>query len=660
MKTLVACGFLFLSFQAYANFCETPDEILVSFPDDRSFCYVSAPLENGDISNPERLWEQTVSAIDDLQQKIHNGNYNFKKDSNTSEKVAEKYLNKCYGNLDYAARVSGHSFSGLARSYFETAILAVAGKKGPSAVNVKLARMKNVDAALKKSLEFVQSQRSVNSCQGDYEERIRELAKKSAFGPAIIGALTGTTATLTAGLYAMSLGPAYPLWLANLVGREVYKLPFATIAPVAGWIGLGIGAATFVGYEGILLAKIIGMAKTLDLIRSAAKGSVKPSFAHKLGNFAKGVAKTHRLSEEKFQNVIAQAITTMDAQGMPQRHAVWSAEIAWIDAHRTWKSTQTCGPSLPNKKDIIDFLDENPDYLVAQTQPAPVKSLLEHGATTTHVEVHGCKTQSSQPFVPGGNILSLKAGHVITAEDWNEVGMNSKRTKRPHYSNLVLKSKMSTLPDDVVKGFKECLVPSKGDDAAKTMILKIADAGLNPYAGGRTIVLGDVAMEKKQKDDGLKIDFNEMDVMEKARQSYPEEEKNIVLGFKIQFAKADPQTESTWANCIENDYRILPEVGDEVLLRHHKAIKEQAEANAARRTFAGKKLLWLTHIVRPDLNKWKRIVTIVEIDKEGVEDKLVSYEQCFPETFEFPILLSASTGNVMEEIQLKPIRTEIK
>ncbi|HAZ14028.1 MAG: hypothetical protein A2X86_17180 [Bdellovibrionales bacterium GWA2_49_15] len=646
MKLLLILAFFITLPSALAGFCKNPNEILVSYPDDQSFCYLSHPLPTTEPAHKDALWLETTKAVDDLQQQLSKDNYKG------SYNDLAKQLTQLYGNLDYAARTSGNNFSRAGRSFFETAILAVEGKKGLNAVNVKLAKIKNANNALAQSVAQIHTQARVTSCQADYEKRIRKLAKKSIFGPTITGALTGTSATLAAGLYAMSLGPQFPLWLANLVGREVYKLPFATIAPVAGWIGLGIGTATFIGYEGIILAKIIRMAQALDLIRDAQKGPVKKSFASKLGNFAKGVAKVRGWDDKRKQAIIAQAITTMDEQAMQ------GVRRGLLEAGPFEEGIQVCNQGdLPHKKDLINFLSDNPDYLIAQLLPPSAKDSLANGATKTEVQIEGCKATGG--VVPGGNVLGLKLriGGIMQSSKAHGRTHNSEVWNQP----LRLSSNRSSLTNDIVKEFKTCLVPSRSDSTPKNFSLK-SSSNTETEGGSRSIILQNVSMTKKDEDkEALAMDVEGLIVTEQPRRSYLETEINIALGSRIQIVQPKSDSNQDWNHCDPNEFHVLPEVDDEVIVSfHRRAIREQAEANRARRTFAGKKLFWMTHLVRPDLKKWKRIVTVVEIDKDGQEAKALSYDQCFPEEFQFPELLSGSTGNLMEEVAIKPVRSEIK
>ncbi|MBI2519393.1 MAG: hypothetical protein HYV97_03210 [Bdellovibrio sp.] len=641
MKLLIAMAFLLSLTDAQAGLCKDGNETLVSYPDNQYFCYLSRPIPTTELDDSQNLWEQTTKSLDELHKRLNENKYKGSYNDLTKELI------QLYGNLDYAAKASGHNFTGLGRSFFETTILAVQGKKGPNAVNVKWLKMKDANNALTQSASHLRLQTRETSCEADYQKRIRKLAKKSVFGPTITGALTGTSATLASGLYAMSLGPEFPLWLANLVGREVYKLPFATIAPVAGWIGLGVGVATLVGYEGIILAKIIRMAQALDVIRQAQKGHVKKSFASKLGGIAKVTVRGW--DPKKKEAILAQTITTLDHQGMQ------GVARGVLEAGPFEEGVQVCSIDLPHKKDLINFINMNPEYLLAQLQPPSVKDLLANGATKTEIKIEGCKVSGG--FVPGANILSMR---------YSSVGIKEEGVKRTNSSEvwnqpISLSSNQGKLPKDLVEEFKNCLVPSRDGNIGKNISMKIV-SNLSNDPGSRSIILEDVMMSKKdkRKEDGLFMRFMAMTVREESRNSYLETEKDIVLGTKIKIVQPGSEPDSAWETCVAGDYRMRPEVGDEVVVAHRRAIREQSEANMARRTFAGKKLFWITHFVRPDLQKWKRIVTNVDINQNGQEDKSVSYEECVPEEFQFPVLLPAPTGNLMEEVVFRPVRGEIK
>ncbi len=66
---------------------------------------------------------------------------------------------------------------------------------------------------------------------------------------------------------------------------------------------------------------------------------------------------------------------------------------------------------------------------------------------------------------------------------------------------------------------------------------------------------------------------------------------------------------------------------------------------------------WITETVQG--KDWKRNVTITEITKDGSDGKSYTYIDAFPTRYVFPAFSSSGTGNLYEEISLKPIRLEL-
>jgi hypothetical protein len=57
--------------------------------------------------------------------------------------------------------------------------------------------------------------------------------------------------------------------------------------------------------------------------------------------------------------------------------------------------------------------------------------------------------------------------------------------------------------------------------------------------------------------------------------------------------------------------------------------------------------------------EWKRNVTITEIMKDGSDGKSYTYLDCFPTRYVFPAFSASGTGNLYEEVTIKPIRLEL-
>lgn len=73
----------------------------------------------------------------------------------------------------------------------------------------------------------------------------------------------------------------------------------------------------------------------------------------------------------------------------------------------------------------------------------------------------------------------------------------------------------------------------------------------------------------------------------------------------------------------------------------------------------GRKALcdWITATVRGE--PWKRTVTVKEILKDGGAGRALVYHDCFPTRYVFPAFSAAGTGNLCEEVTIKPIRLEL-
>jgi|GEM_PF-1804530 phage tail-like protein len=66
---------------------------------------------------------------------------------------------------------------------------------------------------------------------------------------------------------------------------------------------------------------------------------------------------------------------------------------------------------------------------------------------------------------------------------------------------------------------------------------------------------------------------------------------------------------------------------------------------------------WITETVQG--KEWKRNVTVTEITKDGSDGKTYTYIDAFPTRYVFPAFSSSGTGNLYEEVTMKPIRLEL-
>lgn len=82
---------------------------------------------------------------------------------------------------------------------------------------------------------------------------------------------------------------------------------------------------------------------------------------------------------------------------------------------------------------------------------------------------------------------------------------------------------------------------------------------------------------------------------------------------------------------------------------------------------SGRKALcdWINDTVDHKSKTYRRMLTITELNDDGTgtvaEGKQYIYHDCFPVRYAFPRMsVTNTTGNVMEEVAIKPIRVELK
>ncbi|MBM3944546.1 MAG: hypothetical protein FJ317_03535, partial [SAR202 cluster bacterium] len=67
---------------------------------------------------------------------------------------------------------------------------------------------------------------------------------------------------------------------------------------------------------------------------------------------------------------------------------------------------------------------------------------------------------------------------------------------------------------------------------------------------------------------------------------------------------------------------------------------------------------WITATVQG--KDWKRNLTVKEILKDGSAGKTFTYLDAFPTRYVFPVFSASGTGNLYEEVHIKPIRLDIQ
>jgi phage tail-like protein len=139
---------------------------------------------------------------------------------------------------------------------------------------------------------------------------------------------------------------------------------------------------------------------------------------------------------------------------------------------------------------------------------------------------------------------------------------------------------------------------------------------------------------------------------------------HVVLGFtvEIQNAGTGSDVDSAWETCTGGSLNI--EVSDSstgsdqfhTTTPGHKYIDSLTLRGPLT---AGRKALcqWITEVVQG--KGWKRTVSVKEIKKDGSDGKTFSYMDCFPTRYVFPAFSASGTGNLYEEVSIKPIRLEL-
>ena len=146
--------------------------------------------------------------------------------------------------------------------------------------------------------------------------------------------------------------------------------------------------------------------------------------------------------------------------------------------------------------------------------------------------------------------------------------------------------------------------------------------------------------------------------------TYEADDMLVVLGFTIEITGAgsggDP--DSAWESCTGGSLNI--EVADSstggdqyhTTTPGHKYVDTLVLRGPLT---AGRKALcdWITQTLQGEDSR--RTVTVKEILKDGNDGKTFVYHDCFPTRYVFPAFSAAGTGNLYEEVSIKPIRLDL-
>ncbi|MFC1705835.1 phage tail protein [Planctomycetota bacterium] len=146
--------------------------------------------------------------------------------------------------------------------------------------------------------------------------------------------------------------------------------------------------------------------------------------------------------------------------------------------------------------------------------------------------------------------------------------------------------------------------------------------------------------------------------------AYKPDDMLVVLGFTVEITGAGSggDVDSAWETCTGGSLNI--EVADSSTGsdKHHTCTPghKYIDTITLRGPLTGgRKALcdWITKTVNGE--DWKRQLTVREILKDGGGGKTFVYHDCFPTRYIFPGLSAAGTGNLYEEIHIKPIRLDL-
>jgi hypothetical protein len=146
--------------------------------------------------------------------------------------------------------------------------------------------------------------------------------------------------------------------------------------------------------------------------------------------------------------------------------------------------------------------------------------------------------------------------------------------------------------------------------------------------------------------------------------AYTPDQMLVVLGFTVTIDNAgsgsDP--DSAWETCSGGSLNIEiadSSVGTDQFHTTTPGHKFVDAVNLRGPLTSGRKALceWITATLKGQ--PWKRNLVVKEILKDGTDGKTFTYLDCFPIRYVFPHFSASGTGNLYEEVEVKPIRLEL-
>lgn len=146
--------------------------------------------------------------------------------------------------------------------------------------------------------------------------------------------------------------------------------------------------------------------------------------------------------------------------------------------------------------------------------------------------------------------------------------------------------------------------------------------------------------------------------------TYHPDQMQTILGFRVEITGAGSGTDvdSAWESCTGGSLNIEiseSSTGSDQFHTSTPGHKYVEEVTLRGPLTSGRKALcqWITETVQG--KDWKRSLSVTELMVDGTDGKVYTYLDCFPTRYVFPSLSASGTGNLYEEIAVKPIRLEL-
>lgn len=146
--------------------------------------------------------------------------------------------------------------------------------------------------------------------------------------------------------------------------------------------------------------------------------------------------------------------------------------------------------------------------------------------------------------------------------------------------------------------------------------------------------------------------------------TYTPDEMLVVLGFTVviggEGSGSDP--DSAWETCSGGSLNIEVADASTGADKFHQTTPghKYIDTLTLRGPLTSKRTAlcsWIQDTVSG--KEWKRTVVLTEILKDGAAGKSFTYHDCFPTRYVFPAFSASGTGNLYEEVNIKPIRLDL-